>query len=300
MARTPYNKPALSLQQQIQQLKARGLKVADDSKAIALLERISYYRLSGYWYPLLADKQSHIFKPTAEFETAFQLYCFDRKLRQLVAAELEKIEVAIRSKMIYQLSHAWGAFWFQDPTHFRNPVKHADTLSKIGAEYARSDEEFIAAFRAKYSNPLPPAWMIMEVTSFGALSILYQKLAPGREKRAVAAAFGLPDGVFETWLHSIVYLRNVCAHHARLWNRPMNITAQWPRSPRLTWLANSQVSTTRVYFMLSMVLYLLQTVNNRNTFAAKVKMLLAAYPNVDVRAIGFPVGWESEILWKAV
>ena len=263
-----------------------------------LLEHITYYRLSGYWYPLLADKQNHVFKPTAEFETSFKLYCFDRKLRQLVLGELEKIEVAIRAKMTYILSQKHGAFWFQNLQLFKNPVGHANSISKIGEEFNRSDEEFIVAFKNKYTDPLPPSWMTLEITSFGALSMLYKNLKPGKEKRDIAHHFGLSDSVFETWVHSIVYLRNVCAHHTRLWNRAMSIRPQLPRNPHKQWLANANINNNRTYFILCMISYLLQTVNPKNTFKNRFFSLLKEYPNVDVRSMGFPVNWENENLWK--
>ncbi len=173
--------------------------------------------------------KKHRFKPNATFETAFSMYKFDRELRLLVLRELEKIEVAIRAKMIYVLSYNLGPFWFLDSANFSNLKKHADTLSKIGLEYSHSDEEFVKAFKNKYSDPMPPSWMMMEVLSFGTLSILYSNLLPNRDKREISGYFGLADKVLSSWLHSIVYLRNVCAHHARLWNREMQIQPMIPR-----------------------------------------------------------------------
>lgn len=298
MTKVPYTKLALTYTQQLQQLKDRGLTIENEAKALHLLETVSYYRLSGYWYPLLADKEKHLFKPQSTFNTAFKLYCFDRELRKMIMAELEKIEVAIRSKMIYILSHTHGAFWFQNPSLFSNTSSHKNSLLKIEEEFSRSDEEFIYAFKLKYSNPFPPSWMTMEITSFGALSKLYKNLKPGKEKREIAHYFGLADSVFETWLHSIVYLRNVCAHHTRLWNRAMRIRPQLPRSPRKQWLQNTNISNSRTYFIMSMISYFLQTVNPKNTFKQRFKALLAKYPNVDVRSMGFPANWENEPLWK--
>lgn len=298
MSNIDYTKPSLTYQQQIDQLKKRGLLINNNEKALHLLANISYYRLSGYWYPLLIDKQAHIFKPNATLETAFSLYCFDRELRQLVLAEIEKIEVAVRAKISYVLSQKHGPFWFQQQTLFNNPVKHAETLTKISVEFARSDEEFIHAFKNKYNNPLPPSWMMMEITSFGAMSQLYKNLKPGREKREIAHYFGLSDSVFSTWLHSMVYLRNVCAHHTRLWNRAMSIRPQIPDAPRKTWLQNTQIQNDRTYFILSMVAYLLQTVNPHNRFIQKFKNLLHKYSNVDTKALGFPQNWDNEVLWK--
>lgn len=298
MSKIDYAKPPLSYQEQIAQLKSRGLFIDNEAKALHLLENISYYRLSGYWFPLLADKKLHLFKKDAKFHTAFSLYCFDRELRQLVLAELEKIEVAVRAKISYIMAHQHGPFWFQNQSIFKDPIKHAETLTKISNEFERSDEEFIHAFKNKYNNQLPPSWMMMEITSFGAMSQLYKNLKPGREKREIAHYFGLSDSVFVTWLHSIVYLRNVCAHHTRLWNRAMSIRPQFPRTPLKKWLHNTTVSNNRAYFILSMVAYLLQTVNPHNRFVEKLKLLFTKYPNVDTKALGFPKNWELEPLWK--
>lgn len=298
MAKIPYTKAFLSYPDQITLLKSRGLNFADEGKALHLLENIGYYRLSGYWYPLLADKQNHIFKPTAEFEAAFNLYKFDRELRKLVITELEKIEVAVRSKMVHVLSMAYDPFWIEDTTLFNNPVKYNTIITKVNEEFSRSDEEFIASFRAKYSNPLPPAFMTLGISSFGTLSLLYSNLKPGLEKREIAGYFGLPDTVFSSWLHSIVYIRNVCAHHARLWNRLMSIQPLFPRNPRKTWLHDTRIDNKRTYYLLSMVIYLLNTVNPKHTFKRKLENLFLKYPNVDKGAMGFPAHWEAEPLWQ--
>ncbi len=298
MNKIDYTKPPLTYQQQINQLKNRGLLIGNNEKALHLLANISYYRLSGYWYPLLSNKQTHLFKPNSTLDNAFSLYCFDRELRQLVLAEIEKIEVAIRAKISYVLSHKHGPFWFQNQMIFKNPVKHAETLTKVSIEFDRSDEEFIHAFKNKYNNQLPPSWMMMEITSFGAMSQLYKNLKPGKEKREIAHYFGLSDSVFVTWLHSIVYLRNVCAHHTRLWNRAMSIRPQMPDAPRKTWLLHTKIQNNRSYFILSMVAYLLQTINPHNRFIPKFKDLLKKYPNIDTKALGFPECWMEELLWK--
>lgn len=298
MSLVPFNKPSFSYLQQLEQLQERGLQIPNIEKATHLLESISYYRLSGYWYPLLADKENHTFKESATFDTAFNLYCFDRELRVLIIQELEKIEVSIRAKMIYLLSHQNGAFWYQDANLFKNQISHSKTLVSLENEYNRSDADFIVAFRSKYSNPLPPSWMLLELTSFGTLSSLFSNLKPTRTKRNIANYFGLDENTFASWMHSIVYIRNVCAHHSRLWNRVMSIQPIKPITTRKNWLINSAVANNKTYFILSMVLYLLQTINPNNSFSQRFQTLLAKYPNVDTRAMGFPSNWKEENLWK--
>ena len=121
---------------------------------------------------------------------------------------------------------------------FNNTAQHAKTLQSITDEYHRSDEQFVRSFKRKYSDPLPPSWMTLEVTSFGTMSILYQYLKPGIPKRDVAAVFGVSDTVFASWLHTLVYVRNICAHHARLWNRTLGVRPLMPRHPHGTFIAH--------------------------------------------------------------
>ena len=181
---------------------------------------------------------------------------------------------------------------------FHNIVTFAKSLVSIASEYDRSDAEFVSAFKDKYSNPLPASWMIMEITSFGSLSMLYKNLKGSKEKREIAHYFGLADTVFQTWLHSIVYLRNVCAHHSRLWNRNMSIQPEMPKTPHKQWLQYTNISTKKTYFILCMINYLLQTVNPKNTFKNRFRDMIEDYPNIDVKAMGFPIDWDKESLWK--
>ena len=298
MNKIQYPKQLASFEDQLSLLKQRGLAFGDENKAIHLLQNISYYRMSGYWYPMLADKQNHVFKSGSTFEAAYNIYNFDRELRKLIIGEIEKIEVADSTQTAYIMSSQYHAHWFEDNTLFTDATRHAKILSKIDEEYSRSDEEFIKAFKAKYSDHFPPSWITLEITSFGTLSILYSNLLPRRAKRTIASYFGLADKVFASWLHCIVYVRNICAHHSRLWNRTLSIRPQMPRSPRNTFLTQPVKGTQQTYFVLSMIVYLLNTVNPNHSFITRFKDLLKRYPSIDVRAMGFPANWEGESLWK--
>ena len=298
MSKRNYTKPVFSYPQLVQQLKDRGLTIKNEDKALHLLKNISYYRLSGYWYPLLQDKTNHTFKPGSTFETAFKLYCFDRELRLMVLREIEKIEVAVRSQMNHILAQYKGVYWFTDNSIFKNQNKHNDSLRKLRNDFSRSDEQFVRSFRANYSDAYPPCWIMLEITSFGSLSIMFENLKPGRTKRSIADYFGLDDGTFTSWLHTIVYLRNVCAHHNRLWNRVMGITPSNLRSPANQWISHPP-GTNNTYFVLSMILYLLNTVNPKHTFIERFSFLLDKYPNIETSAMGFPENWSNEPLWKA-
>jgi abortive infection bacteriophage resistance protein len=298
MQKIPYTKPFLSYKAQIALLKSRGMKFDDENKALHLLKNIGYHRFCGYWYPLLADKKNHVFKSNTNFETAFNLYKFDRELRKLIIAELEKIEVAVRSKMAYLLSMTCGVFWIEDENLFADPLIHQTTLDKVKDELSRSDDDFILSFKSQYSNPLPPSFMSVEITSFGTLLRLYNNLLPGKMKKDIAGIFGLPDSVFASWLHTIISIRNICAHHERLWNRQLRIQPLFPRKPQFMWLTNKTIGNNRLFYALSMIIYLLNIINPKHTFKQKLENLFLKYPNVDRAAMGFPANWQSEPLWE--
>ena len=298
MTKISYTKPFLSHQQQLEQLKLRGLKFGDEKMALHLLKRIGYYRFSGYWYPLLANKQQSVFKSGATFEAAFNLYKFDSKLRKLIIAELETIEVAVRSQMTYSLSMAHGSFWMDNETLFHNVDKYHATIDKIINEMQRSDEDYILNFASTYSNPLPPSFMLLEIVSFGSLSRLYENLKSDVAKREVSQTFGLSDVAFISWMHALVYIRNLCAHHTRLWNKLLQIQPLFPRRMHYTWLTNRNVRNSSMYYILSMIIYLLNTVNPNHTFKQKLENLFQKYPNVDRSAMGFPSNWHTEPLWE--
>lgn len=149
----------------------------------------------------------------------------------------------------------------------------------------------------------PKALHLLEV-----LSSLYSNLISGKDKRDIAGYFGLTDSVLSSWLHSIVYLRNICAHHSRLWNREMRIQPIVPRSPRNPFINQTtyilpepgltKSLNNKTYFIVSMIIYLMNTINPKHKVQAKFNALLAKYPNIDVRAMGFPDNWQTETLWQ--
>ena len=112
MAKIPYTKQIQSFDDQIAILKGREIGFGDENRAKHILQNISYYRLSGYWYPLLSDKFNHIFKSGSTFEQAYSIYKSDSELRKMVLSEIDKIEVAVRTQLAYIISQNYGGWWF--------------------------------------------------------------------------------------------------------------------------------------------------------------------------------------------
>lgn len=294
-----YKKKAFSLTQQIDQLKSRGLVIDDDIKAEAFLTNVSYYRLEGYWWPLQSDKVNHIFKPGSNFQAVVDIYEFDQKLRLLLFDAIEKIEICFRTRLIYQLSHAYGPWWFETSRLFKDTDKFKENLSLIDKELRKSREVFILEHNRKYKTPeRPPSWKTLEILSFGHLSKIYTNLDNIPEKEDIAKSLSFPNSIFlESWLDSISLLRNLCAHHSRIWNRNL------PRSPRIpkyfpsAWL-NTLPKRNKVYAFICCIKYLLNAINPANDFTTRLRELLINYPSIDPNAVGLELNWEKEPLWK--
>jgi len=156
---------------------------------------------------------------------------------------------------------------------------------------------------------MPPSWMMFEISTFGILSNLYSNLLPGKGKLDIASYFGLTDNVLSSWLHSIVYLRNISAHHSRLWNREMRIQPIIPRNPHNQFINQKTIvspefgkphslNNNKTYFILSIIIYLMNVINPKHKVQSNFNTLLEKYPNIDTRAMGFPESWQNETLWK--
>jgi abortive infection bacteriophage resistance protein len=294
-----YTKTCTLPQDLIPLLKNRGLSITDEQKAISYLTNIGYFRLSAYCYPLLEDpKTDHIYKSGATFNLVMNMYLFDRKLRILLFNEIEKIEVAIRSAMNDLISDGLNdIFWMTEAKHFNNPAISAKRLSIIQSELNKTNEDFIIHFQNKYSNPFPPVWMLAEILPFGILCSTFNNLKYKSIQKKVANRFGLSIPVFSSWIVSIVNLRNLCGHHNRTWNKEIPLIPALLKSPVFPWIDSSTTDMRRIYFRICIIKYLLYTVSPNNTFTKKLKSLLAEYPTIDIKAMGFPTNWKNEPLW---
>ncbi len=292
-----FNKAPKTIEEQIELLKSRGLIIQDEAKAKYLLQHISYYRLSGYWFAFYKNFETKQFQANTTFELVFHLYCFDQKLRKLLLSEIEKIEISLRSQISnYMINKKQDPFWFLNVSYFTNKDNYEQFVEVLKVDFKRSDEQFINSFKKKYSDELPPSWIILEITSFGTLSKIFKNIN-NYDKKQISNVYQLPEKVFESWLHSIVYIRNVCAHHTRLWNRNISIKPEKLKKPRLDWV-NNEYNNKKIYSIVLVIQYLLKTIYPHSDFFERLKSLLEKYPDVEPKNIGFINDWENEPIWQ--
>lgn len=288
-----YLKPPLTFEDQLDLLRQRGLTVRDPDRALHWLRNISYYRLSAYCLPF---KDGEAFRPDTAFDDIAGLYIFDRKLRLLVLDALERIEVAIRTVVTYEIAHAYGPFGHANPANFAPDFDHARFMADLADEERRAREPFADHFRRKYAGePQLPVWMATELLSFGTISKLYQSLEPKMRQR-IAAAYGVDAQFLISWLHTLTYVRNVCAHHKRLWNRQLGIRPRLP-SRSLAW-PHQVPDNGRMYAVLVVLQHMLRVVSPRSHWHERLFDLLEQHPNLSLEDMKLAPDWRNKALWR--
>lgn len=237
------------------------MDVGDRTTAVSTLKRVNYYRLSGYWYPFrVASRQgprTSDFYPNTRLSDVLALYEFDARLRTATFAALTPIELAIRSSLGHELGRI-------------DPCAHLD-VQKLGAtarqedvygrwrqmleeEIERSREDFVEHHRQRYGGLLP-VWVAVEVLDWGGLTRLFG-FAPRAVQDAVANAYGLTAPQLTSWLKSLNIVRNICAHHGRLFNRVHALSPKLPTIGRQPDLDSVSTDWSRTFGQLTLIQFL--------------------------------------------
>lgn len=307
-----------SYQQQLARLRERGLLVADEAGALATLQRLGYYRLSGYFYPLRATRpvgqpgRLDTFQEGASFELVQAVAEFDKRLRLLSMYAIESVELAVR----VAIAHHLGKF---DPEAHLNanlldgrfvrtgrngePSPHSKWLDRYNKMLRESKEDFVIHHCKTYGGKLP-IWVGIEIWDFGMLSRFFAGME-SRDRNRLAAQFGAVDGeVLKSWLRAFNFIRNVAAHHARLWNRRSPEIPVLPPLERCRWLAplhENPDATSKMFGLFCCLLVLMRNIAPNADWLTQLKLQLKAFPTSDLLTLhsaGFPEHWESLPLWN--
>jgi len=283
-----YSKPALTFDDQISLLQSRGLVISDPAFAKAVLSRISYYRLSAYYRPFWESRD--VFKPGTTFEQIVYLYEFDRKLRLVVMDGIERIEVALRTSITYAISFSTGPFGHVNHSSFTVELDHAKFIQQVREEEERCRETFVEHYRTKYtSQEHLPIWIASELLPFGTMSKLFRCMTKGLNYSIANNDFGMPYKVLASWLHTLTVVRNMCAHHRRLWNRELPV--------RPIGLPNG-ISQKRLFGVLTLMAILLDRISPGCGWKQSVLKLKIDHPAIDFNYMHAPDGWEKTKGWS--
>jgi abortive infection bacteriophage resistance protein len=298
-----FAKPPASIDQQIDLLQRRGMQVPDRERAAHYLLHLNYYRLRGYWLPFECGTDGdgdHRFQAGTTFEHVLDRYVFDRELRLLVMDAIERIEVSVRTQWAHHLALGHGSHAHLSRALFSDQRAYTASLGGLANEVGRSRETFIQHLNDVYDEALPPVWAVVEVMSLGQLSKWYENLKCQALRQRIADGYGMDETVFVSLLHHLTLIRNVCAHHSRLWNRRFTITPKLPRKKPtgLTTTFNT-AAPRQLYNALVLIAYLMNIVSPGHHWKQRLLELLEQHSGIPVESMGFPDGWRDLPYWAA-
>lgn len=290
-----------SFEDQVQILKSRNMKIENEEKAIEILKMTNYYRITAY---ALQFKTRNGYIEGATFETMYKLYKFDKRLRHIILEILESIEISLRTYMAYHLSMKYGAEAQENEHIFKNIdyYKGYDDsngnhrkglLDEIRSEIQKNRKElFVKHHINKYKGHFP-IWVAVELFSFGMLSKTYRNLILEDQKAISKNCFNINYQLLESWLSNLSYIRNICAHYGRLYNKKMAITPMIHNKYK-----KDNIVLNRLFISILAIKELTKNISESewNTFRIQLEALINDYIDViDLELIGFPENW-SEIL----
>jgi abortive infection bacteriophage resistance protein len=294
-----FDKPPLTIEQQADLLLSRGL-IAEKDILIHTLTAVNYYRLSAYLYPFQNIDQS--FKEDTSLERIWNRYTFDRQLRLLIMDAIERIEVSVRTKLAYHLSHECGPFAQEDPHNFPDlgPEQYLKWYGELKEEVYRSTEPFILRFIKTYGDmhTTPPVWMMVEVMSFGKTLTMFRGVHYTL-RQTIAAYYSVSDKIFFSWLLALNSTRNICAHHGKLIDRELGYQPKIPRLQKYPeWHLPIEIARDRVFGILTILRYLMRIDAPANSWKYSLNSFIENHEELSIVCLGFPSNWKESVLWR--
>ena len=278
---------ALGVNAQIENLKSLNLIIDDEKFAFDFLNDISYFRFIKAYSLGLKPKNGNYYDGVT-FEQLVELYLFNSNFRQLLFPQIERVEINLRCRVGNLFSEKYGVLSYKDSRLFRDSYYHGLFLKDIEAEIKRNRRApFIRNFHNNYIDGEVPLYALAEIFSFGTLSKFYKNML-NIDKKEIADMYTIPYPYFESWIESIAYVRNLCAHYGRLCN------AKLSKTPRLYQEDIKRgITNHRIFGILICLKHILPENKQWYEFIESVDLLFQKYPHVEKQTMGFSENWKD-------
>jgi abortive infection bacteriophage resistance protein len=241
-----------------------------------------------------------------------QIYEFDSKLRPLVFEGIERIELTLRVNVAYEMGaiDPWVHLKREKLSDLADRKRPGQTETNFEILRRRtcelmnqSKDNFATHFRDNYDGQ-PPLWIAVETWDLGLLSNFYGLLR-FEDQTSIIRQYGVENAkAFESWLSSLNHLRNICAHHGRLYRRALKVqpNTKYMRSiPSLNHVPNMQsIRKEKLYSALCALLYLHGQVESDQDWRVRLKRYFCSFPETDSASLadyGFPDDWLQQGMW---
>lgn len=204
---------------------------------------------------------------------------------------VEELEIAIRTKIAYHIALTYGAEGYVSPDNF---TKKADRegvplFEKFSQNFYQEikhqrNSPIVKHHQADYGGKFP-IWVAVKLFTFGMLSTLYSIMEP-EDQKAIAKQYGTTPVYLESWIISLVELRNLCAHYGRLYNRLLT------KAPRF-YKDKTMYRSDRIFPILVTMGRMLGDTSSWRTLSTNLKALIEEYAAVKLKFIGFPQNWDD-------
>ena len=297
-----FNKTPLTLGEQIELLKLKGISFEDDAFARRVLTHVNYHRLQAYCFPFEIvgreniGKSSHSLISSKSFKNVFKLYTFDRSLRLLLLEAIEIIEIALRAHFVQVLVEKYGSHAYLKPDIFYRQDIHANCIASLDKQLLRTNEALVNNYRAAYKKPpYPPIWVAIELLTLGGLSRWLENNKKRQDRQAVAQKLNLDEVVARSFSHHLTHVRNICAHHGRIWNRKFTLTMRLPSNPvsLSSQFNKNSFDQRKVFNTLVILCWCVKTIDPETTWPARLKALLKTRSENELELIGAVYGWAD-------
>lgn len=220
-----YTKSYATASDIVEHIRNRGLDVPDLNYAAEKIDQIGYEHLRIYFLSC-RDEDNQPDKPFIQgtsFQHILQIYECDEKLRSTLFTAVGQFEIQLRNSISEILNARFGSHPYFNKAAFKNYKSYHEALHSFHKVYIASKDMRAKHYKDSYSTPfLPPIWILKEFLTFGTASRILKDLSTC-VLIDVSTRFGLPKqtprNVIENWVQALVDLRNICAHHDRLFNR---------------------------------------------------------------------------------
>jgi abortive infection bacteriophage resistance protein len=247
------------------------------------LKNIGYYRLSAYFLPFKRDDDNYT--EGLSFERVYHIYEFDRKLRNLLFAAIEVIEVSLRARIAYFHSEKYGPLGYLNPATFNNKHKPEKFKENIDREIENNKKVLFVKHHIDNYGGQFPLWVICELFTFGMISYFYNDLTTADKKQFAGSYY--KDMV--SWLRCCTDIRNICAHYGRLYYRSFSAMPTGFNIP--------EAAKRRLWGAMLSVKALYPSTDKWNTeFMPAIEALFEEYKeDIDLYHLAFPKNWTQQL-----
>lgn len=262
--------------------------------------------------PFQTKKADHQFIVDMKFDDILNLYIFDRKLRLHLLEAIERIEISLRAQINDNFVLSYGTHGYLEKSNFREHYDHGWFINQLGKQYENSTEVFIEHYKTKYGEPyLPPFWMAIQLLTFKEITILLRNLNDITIANKIAQGLDITDTILFSWSRSLSDLRNICAHHSRVWNRVFGSKPKIPKKMPNNWIGNSgkpfkslQLNGSEVlidphgslYYQIVIIWHWIKRISPSSSWLKRLQQLIHEY-SIDPSLMGFKEKAFEDDFW---